>query len=366
MADEKWRTIRNLIGELTSDARRADFFQLVRLLERARCTQGYVPPGGRLKRPPGTSRRLSDEAIRFHARISARFVVGATGSLGPAVQDDGDEPTRVETSFSSAAGAQGILPSHYTTLILERLREGDTALRDYLDLFHHRVVSALVRGWEKHRPYAILESGSQRVIGERDDDGALDIFSNAVSAIAGRRPYDAPAGFDENIFLYYSGIFSDCRRSATSLAAMLEDYFRIPVQIDQYHPIRIRVPEDCRWQLSSSRRNGRGPVLGRGLLLGESTEVVQTSIRVRIGPLDLQAFRDYLPEGEQFAPLSRLMRCYAGFEFVISMQLVLNAAEVPEFRLGGEEGVRLGWETWIHSSSPESEVLDDVTFMIGA
>lgn len=364
MADEKWRAIRDLIRELTSDTRKADFFQLVRLFERARCTPGLLPPGGQLKRPPGTSRRLSDEAIRFHARISARFVVGATGSLDQAFREAGEDPTRVETSFASAAGAQGILPSHYTTLILERLREGDTALRDYLDVFHHRIISALVRGWEKHRPYAILESGGHPVIGERDEDGMLDVFSNSVSAIAGRRRYDAPAGFDENIFLYYSGIFSDCRRSATSLSAMLEEHFRIPVAIEQFYPIRIRVPDDVRWQLDT-RPNGRGPLLGSGLLLGESTEVVQTSIRVRIGPVRLDQFRDYLPEGDRFAPFSRLMRYYAGFEFTISVQLLLDARDVPEFRLGGTQGVRLGWETWMYSRSPEVEVLDDVAFMIG-
>ena len=369
MADEKWRTLRDLIREVTSDHRTADFFQLVRLLERSRCAAEFLPPGMTLRHPPGSSRQLANEAIRFYARMSARFVFSSTGSIDEASRPVDDEPTPVETSFMAAAGAQSVLPNHYTTLILQRLRHGDTALRDYLDLYHHRMIAALVRGWEKSRPYALLESDRDRRFQDEDRDVPRDLFSTSVNAIAGRRGYDEPPGFDEKIPLYFSGIFSDCRRSATPLAAMLEDYLGFKVRIEQFYPIRIRVPEECRWRLPADGPDGKGgAALGYGLMLGESVEIVQTSFLVKIGPLTLSEFHNCLPEGAQFAPLSRLLRYYAGFEFVISAQLLLKADEVPEFRLGGSDqqgGVRLGWETWMHSAAPASDVLEDVVFTVG-
>ena len=78
----------------------------------------------------------------------------------------------------SAAGAQGVLPAHYTTLLLQRLRAGDDALKDFLDLFHHRQVAALVRGWEKYRPFAAQEAA--RAMGEQDG------FTRALLGLTGR------------------------------------------------------------------------------------------------------------------------------------------------------------------------------------
>jgi type VI secretion system protein ImpH len=95
---------------------------------------------------------------------------------------------------------------------------------------------------------------------------------------------------------------------------------------------------------------------------------VQTSFLVRVGPFGLDQFRKYLPEGSRFAPLSRLVRYYAGFEYVISVQLLLNTDEAPAFRLGGTDsaGVRLGWESWLEAGSTGAQFLDDVHFTIGA
>ena len=54
-------------------------------------------------------------------------------------------------NFMGTTGPQGPLPHFYTTLILSRLRSGDKTLRDFLDLFHHRMLSFFYQAWEKYR-----------------------------------------------------------------------------------------------------------------------------------------------------------------------------------------------------------------------
>ena len=42
------------------------------------------------------------------------------------------------------------MPRHYTELLLQRIREKDFSLRDFLDLFNHRLTSLFYRAWEKY------------------------------------------------------------------------------------------------------------------------------------------------------------------------------------------------------------------------
>ncbi len=48
--------------------------------------------------------------------------------------------------------AAGVLPHHYTELVIRRLQLRDTSLRDFLDVFHHRALSFFYRAWKKYRP----------------------------------------------------------------------------------------------------------------------------------------------------------------------------------------------------------------------
>ena len=364
MSDEKWRAVRDLVRELTSGRRPVEFFQLVRLVELARCSPGLAPPGAALKRPPGTTSRVADEAIRFRAAVAAHFQTGSTLPLADVAPPNGQGPTSIETTFLSAAGAQGVLPAHYTTLLLQRLRDGDTALRDYLDVYHHRLMTALVRAWEKHCPFAMARTPSDAGQQGRSADPAPDLFTRCVQALTNHKRYAAATDYDGELLVYFAGIFVDRRRPAGSLGAILEDYFRVPARIREFHPMLTRLRLSQRWRLPGAAAES-GARLGQGLLLGEAVHVVQTSFLVQIGPLRRDDFGAYLPQGVRFPSLNQLIRHFVGFEFVFTVQLLLEARDAPEFKLGGEgPGVRLGWETWLLSAPPARDVLDDVRFVV--
>ena len=148
-----------------------DFFQAVRVLERLaieRADENAVSPrsqagawerGGMGYFPVGEDQPPEQEAVRFRAQPSLSFptstivrvVTGDTllASHGQSLKP-GSKVSPVTTPFAEmtvtfmgVTGPIGVLPYHYTALLLRRLRDKDFALRDFLDLFHHREISFL-------------------------------------------------------------------------------------------------------------------------------------------------------------------------------------------------------------------------------
>ena len=114
-----------------------EFFQLVRVLER-------LSPG---RRPVGLFSEPSDEVAQFVVNPETAFPASEVYSLDL----PGGGPATVAVNFMGLTGPEGVLPYYYSLLVSERLRSRDPALRDFLDLFHHRIISLFYRAWEKYR-----------------------------------------------------------------------------------------------------------------------------------------------------------------------------------------------------------------------
>src|SRR5690606_8343348 len=113
------------------------FFQAVRILQAARPDREGV---GRFVDP-------SREVVRFGAHRGIGFPASEIQTL----EADGDRPLRMRVNFMGLIGPMGVLPHHYTLLASERSRTKDSAYGEFLDLFHHRLISLFYRAWEKSR-----------------------------------------------------------------------------------------------------------------------------------------------------------------------------------------------------------------------
>jgi type VI secretion system protein ImpH len=263
-------------------------------------------------------------------------------------------------TFLGLTGTAGVLPYHYTALLLRRVRLKDHALRDFLDLFHHRLLSLFYRAWEKYRlPFAYERSRFDGVAAGADavTQGLYCLVGLGTAGLRGR------LAFDDEAFLYYAGHFAHAPRSAVALECLLADYFAMPVRVEQAHGQWLVLERDDQALMpSAAQPQGRNNQLGRDLVIGERVWEIQSKFRVRVGPLTYCQFRALMPNGDGLRPLCQLARTYAGAEFDFDVQAVLAPAEVVSSRLGSEEDgeAYLGWNTWVRCGAFTQPVEDAV------
>ena len=341
MAAESRRTNPSLEDELFSRGYRFDFFQAVRLLTR------LYPD----RKPIGRSAAPSDELVRLRSLLSLAFPPSAISEIRRPL---GDGPVEMLVAFMGLTGPMGVLPRHYTELLLERVHAKDFAFRDFLDLFNHRLISLFYRAWEKHRCVIGYE---QTLIGRQPDRFAQLLFSLMG---LGTEEVRARLGDTDQRVLRYAGLLGQRPRSATALERCLSDYFEVPVTTKQFVGMALPLPEDEWTRLGSPGANN---ILGQTALIGTTIWDQQAKFVLRVGPLDLSGFTRLLPSGTAYRRLTQFTKLFAGPELDFSVNPVLKAEHVPECRLDDSPQVapRLGWTTWL-KTRPRTHDADDVVF----
>lgn len=322
------------LGEiLLEEGFRFDFFEAVRVLER------LFPE----RQPVGRSAPPEREVARFRSRVSLTFPASAIHEITQ--YEDPERQPEMTVAFMGLAGLLGVLPKHYTEMILERIRQRDRTLCDFLDLFNHRLISLFYRAWEKYRfPVAYERAALSR---DRYDPFSLYLFDLIGMGTGGMRER---LTVESETFLYYAGLLAQQPRSANALEALLGDYFEVAVSVEQFVGQWLRLSADQRTRLSS-RDASRGAI--GGAVLGSRFWDQQAKFRVRIGPASLAQLKELLPINASFGELVQLTRLWVGQELDFDVQIVLKAAEVPACRLGkpGEEALRLGWSSWLKTKA---------------
>lgn len=342
------------------------FFQAVRLLEK-------LDPR---RKGAGRATLPAEEAVRFRALVSLAFPPSTVYE----VQNRDALPPVMAVTFLGLVGPNGVLPRHYTEILLKLQRDNRGperyALRDWLDLFNHRSITLFYRAWEKYRFFIPFERGEHRL--DEPDAFTQSLFSLVGLGTPGlrsrlrishwderRRPSEQPLARIEDLgLLHYAGLLAHRPKNAVSLAAFLQDYFQLPVEVRQFQGQWLQL------EIENQTSLGLGNIrLGQDTVAGERVWDVQGKIRIRIGPLDNALFTQFLPdraprkERKAFFLLLHLVRFYVGPELTFDVQLVLRAADIPECSLSDDGGVgpRLGWNTWLRSQEPTRDA-DDAMF----
>jgi type VI secretion system protein ImpH len=268
---------------------------------------------------------------------------------------------RMVVTFIGLYGPQGVLPQHYTQLVIDRVRKKDTALRDFLDAFNHRIISLFYRAWEKYH-FAV---GYDRTL--RSPELGEDLFTRCLFSLVGLAPPTTRnrLALADRTLLYYASHFSHRPRNVWALTAMLNDYFRVPVTVQQFQGQWLYLNrENQSRMLSDPDAEMLNNQLGMDVIVGDRVWSIENKFRVRLGPLSYRQFRRFTPFGDRLEWLGQFVRMYVGPEWDFDVQPVLRAAEIPACRLGGEGGdpAYLGWNTWLISEPRETDA-DEPTFV---
>ena len=322
---------------LRSEPSSFEFFQAVRLL-------GMLFPN---RQPVGSFANPHQESVRFGANPDSSFPPSQISKL----EWPEDGPPSMRVNFMGLNGPMGLLPLYYSTLVRERIRAHDTTLRDFFDIFNHRAISLFYQAWEKYR----FTIAYQRGEGDRFSHHLLDLLGLGTPGLQHRQP------LPDDGLLFYAGLLSPHTRSATALRQLLMDYFDVPVEIEQFVGAWHALDEDT--QCKFRETGGYSEQLGCGAVVGDEVWDQQSGVRIRLGPLALCEYLEFLPTGAAYEPLRALTRFFAGDELDFELQLVLKKEEAPPCRLGeeGSAAPQLGWLTWASAApltqNPEGTIL---------
>ena len=117
-----------------------------------------------------------------------------------------------------------------------------------------------------------------------------------------------------------------------ALRQVLTDYFDVPVEIEQFAGGWFKLDRET--QCCFERELSLSEQLGLGAVVGDEIWDQQSSVRVKLGPLTLDQYLDFLPNGTAYKPLRGLLGFFAGAEFDFEVQLILKRDEVPRLRAG--------------------------------
>ena len=381
-----------LAEQFSAEPYRFEFFAALRIL--ARLTEQESAAAETLASQP---------ALRYRVHQSLAFPASEIVNLEQSASDP--RVREMTVAFLGLTGTMGALPRPYTELIIQRIRKGDFALRDFLDLFNHRLLQVFAASGEKYRFYLTHEvaearerlrtqQGGQKLRGFLlDERPKLDLFSQILLDLAGLgtpllryqdsvrdRPGPRTVLADGTL-RYFSGLFSQTHRSAVALGQIVSEYFSLPCQIITFVGQWVQLPVEYQ---TCMRRNELAslpsaispaaapretacsqPRLGRNTVVGSRIWEVQGRFRIHLGPLSFEQFHSFLPDGPNHLSLAHLARLFAGPTFDFDIQPVLSAAEVPWCQLGttGPAAPRLGWTTWLRNR-PFTKPVDDAIFRV--
>lgn len=301
------------------------FFDVLRYLE------AVGKDGPRL----GESVKAREDIVFIRQQPSMAFAPSSIVSFTPG----GQQQDQIYNWAYGIFGPNGPLPLHLTEYAYEREKHyHDDTLSRFADVFHHRMVSLLYRGWANTQPTIEMDRPN------------TNKFDQYVGAIAGLH-VDKEGTRDESKRrevegryrqLFRAGLFNQHVRSADGLETLLSGYFKVPFTVTQFCGDWLPLRPKDRFRLGSY---GYANSLGVNSCLGERVYDCQHKFSLSTGVLSIEQFKRLLPGGESYQALYELVTSYMGVTFEWDLTLKMSASETPQWRLGQEGG--LGWTQWL-------------------
>ncbi|WP_288129080.1 type VI secretion system baseplate subunit TssG [Microbulbifer sp.] len=367
MATSRRRQSISVIDRLTSEPHNFEFFQAVRLLERAavpevngaaelvagsappekefvrfsaQTTFSYIgadinavredrndirhPDSGRRRKAPGGKESSADSSLEGTASVHQRW--------------------NMDVAFSGLTGSQGVMPYYLTDLVHRELRQNSAALQDFLDIFNHRHISLFYQAWHKYQ----LPVNYERHKTHRHRD--QDLFSQVLASLTGlgtsemRYRMSVP---DEALY-GMAGHLGRQQCSAAALASMIRNYFGLNVAIEQFQGQWEDLPEDVLTRLpDEAHPSGINNRLGRNTMLGRKCFQAQNKFQVVVEPMAYEDYMEIAPGSPKLEALKSFIQFSAGIEMDFELSVTLYTGQVGAAQLSSndDEQPLLGWNT---------------------
>ncbi len=319
---------------LAAQAKTLRFFPLVALLER------LLPEAARA----GASGPVAEEAIRFRHDPALAFSAGDVASVALRQTEADPEDFRsqrrsyfeVTTTFLGLTGSGTPLPYY----IAEEVAQEDPDRphrREFLDLFHHRLLALLYRARARYD-----------VATDHTADGT-DAWSRRLLALAGVDAYDRPPppGFTAAQLLRLAPLLAARARTPRTLELALQDVLadvldggtvKVTEFVGQWSPIDLA---------DRTRLGQAGSRLGSSFVVGSRTFDKAGAFEIELGPVGHATYRRFLPGGDLTARIDATVALFTRDAPEHVLQVLLREDAVPRVQLGQRTQAGLGRDTWL-------------------
>ncbi|WP_115719848.1 type VI secretion system baseplate subunit TssG [Gallaecimonas mangrovi] len=274
------------------------------------------------------------ELVKFRARQHQGFAGQDVVRARHQRTEDGKLRAVLDLDFMSLTGARGVLPGHYSELVLQQLKAKSPALQDFLDLFNHRLLSLFYRSWARTQP---------AVAQERDE---LDPFTAIMRALT---------GVEDDSQLQYGAALMRGPKSGAVLCQILEDLTGIKVRYQALQGgwVGVDIAEQSAMP-SKQKPMGQFAHLGEAVL-GSKTWVADKGLVLNFAPKSHQQVASLLPGGQYSGAVADLNLAFAGRQTRVRCQMTTQARFLPGARANAKS--RLGADSFLQAiNQPDSIV----------
>lgn len=340
-----------------------DFFQAVRLLERSAIFNKNKPETI-AKNPVAKFLPPNTESIRFHTHQTFSFPAAEIKSIKKVIKKSGLEQWDMAINFIGLTSVMGVMPYHYTEMILQRMKMKDHSLEHFFDLFNHRTISLFYQAATKYK--LPIEYERKKLTVQDKDKEKNDQHTQVLLSLIGlgtknlsNRLYTK----DESL-IYYSGLFTQKVRTSTGLKQIIQNHFNIPVKIKEFVGQWQELIDDVRTCLPSKEKpKGLNNCLGKTVMLGYHGWFSQSKISIILGPLNGDQLQLFSPGTSALKALNEIVRLYVGIEYDYDFKIRINKSDIPDkTALSKTHPAIMGWNTWLSGKPARhlsgSETLD--------
>ncbi len=349
MSTKGWRKNTSVTRRLIESPFEFQFLQAVRLLERSAVFEKETSQSNINSNPVARFVPPTSEIIRFKTNQSLAFHSAEVQHIQRLNKKNDKDQWLMTLNIMGLTGSMGVLPFHYTELILKRQKLKDETLEKFFDLFNHRTLSLFYQASVKYN--LPLQYERNRLLKSRYQ--ARDIQTQSLLSLIGM----GTEGLAERLYtkdeslIRYSGLFTQKVRNASNLKQILHSHFAIPVEIDQFVGQWEDLIDDVRTRLPDKMNPaGCNACLGRTVMLGKKGWFAQGKISIILGPLDTQQLTRFAPGTRALKALNELVRLYVGMENDYEFIIRIRKCDIPDkIQLKRKNPPIIGWNTWLSS-----------------
>lgn len=287
---------------------------------------------------------LERGAIRFSHKQSFDPFEHAIDTI---YRSDDLKQVKVSGAMLSLTGANGILPSHYSETMAKSLRDKNLVLKDFLDMFNHRVNSLMYRSWAKYR----LDTDKFYQSQVKQHQSIYDLIMMSFSGETFPK--------QENSAAFYSGLMFASTQSTEKLKGVIQDLTGLTISINEFKGRWIELSDDQLSRMNSRKKGQAYNQLGINSMLGKRCWDLSSGFEVEFDVDDAETFKSLTPGGKMNGLLRSVIKKFVGATFDFKFKLKVKAEHCEKVKLSRDsKNTKLGASAWMGQTNQPDKIIN--------